>query len=147
VAEVHLSHATVQALSWMSLGTALSGVSDHLPTTPCSTNPLYGTVVDCAEGTTRQLELQPYYDARRYRRGRLTNIFITHMHGMSSPLMFNMPHASSLFLSNYILTTLKADHTMGLIGLLKNILAFPKPNTIPVIIPLYLLTHHSRMFS
>jgi len=62
-------------------------------------------MVDCAEGTTRQFEQQPYYGAQRYKRGRLTNIFITHMH---------------------------ADHTMGIIGLLKNLLAFPKPNTTPV---------------
>ena len=40
-------------------------------------------VVDCAEGTTRQFELQPSHPPALYkvRRGKVNTIFVTHMHG------------------------------------------------------------------
>lgn len=38
------------------------------------------SVVDCAEGTSRQFELQPP-GGYRAKRGKVTTIFITHMHG------------------------------------------------------------------
>ena len=50
-------------------------------------------VVDCAEGTTRQFQLQPASNKPRLNLNRITKIFITHMHGDSldpkiSPLLF-----------------------------------------------------------
>lgn len=39
------------------------------------------TVVDCAEGTVRQFAQQPYHDHRRLRMGKITKVFVTHMHG------------------------------------------------------------------
>jgi len=67
-------------------------------------------MVDCAEGTTRQFELQPLggYPSGGYRvkRGRVTTIFITYMH---------------------------ADHTMGLIGPLKAQLGTPMAGVDPVL--------------
>ncbi|KAJ3559309.1 hypothetical protein NM688_g416 [Phlebia brevispora] len=56
---------------------------------------------DCAEGTIRQFAQQPgnNYDYNRLRVSRLTKIFITHMH---------------------------ADHTMGLITVLRNVLGIPR---------------------
>ncbi|KAL4244735.1 hypothetical protein ABKN59_010203 [Abortiporus biennis] len=67
-------------------------------------------MIDCAEGTSRQFASQPWPgpDARRLKMNRLSRIFVTHMH---------------------------ADHTMGLITLLRNILgiyrAEPKPQVVP----------------
>ncbi|KAI0631875.1 beta-lactamase-like protein [Trametes polyzona] len=59
-------------------------------------------MVDCAEGTVRQFAQQPYRggEARRLRIGQVSKIFITHMH---------------------------ADHTMGLLTVLRNTLGIPKP--------------------
>ncbi|OSD02216.1 hypothetical protein PYCCODRAFT_1411075 [Trametes coccinea BRFM310] len=60
-------------------------------------------MVDCAEGTVRQFALQPYrsnVEQRRLRVSQVNKIFITHMH---------------------------ADHTMGLLTLLRNVLGIPKP--------------------
>jgi len=42
--------------------------------------PLTHLVIDCAEGTTRQFELQPP-GGHRIKRGKVTTIFVTHMHG------------------------------------------------------------------
>ncbi|GBE86099.1 Zinc phosphodiesterase ELAC protein [Sparassis crispa] len=56
-------------------------------------------MVDCAEGTARQVATQPWHDSRRIKLTRLTKIFITHMH---------------------------ADHTMGLLPLLRNVLGIPR---------------------
>ncbi|GJE90621.1 ribonuclease Z [Phanerochaete sordida] len=56
-------------------------------------------MVDCAEGTVRQFATQPYHDARRVRISDIKKVFITHMH---------------------------ADHTMGLITLLRNALGIHK---------------------
>lgn len=63
-------------------------------------------MVDCAEGTTRQFELQPQHASYRLRRGRVNTIFVTHMH---------------------------ADHTMGLIGFLKAQLGIPKLGIKPIL--------------
>ncbi|EKM50977.1 uncharacterized protein PHACADRAFT_262883 [Phanerochaete carnosa HHB-10118-sp] len=52
-------------------------------------------MVDCAEGTVRQFSTQPHRDARRVKINDVTKMFITHMH---------------------------ADHTMGIITLLRNVL-------------------------
>ncbi|KAI0942742.1 hypothetical protein AcW1_003294 [Taiwanofungus camphoratus] len=57
-------------------------------------------MVDCAEGTVRQFALQPFHDARRLKMSKISKIFITHMH---------------------------ADHTMGLLTILRNVLGIPKP--------------------
>ncbi|KAH9903124.1 beta-lactamase-like protein [Cubamyces lactineus] len=60
-------------------------------------------MVDCAEGTVRQFAQQPYRhgDFRsRLRLSQVSRIFITHMH---------------------------ADHTMGLLTVLRNVLGIPKP--------------------
>ncbi|KAK7682110.1 hypothetical protein QCA50_014696 [Cerrena zonata] len=61
---------------------------------------------DCAEGTVRQFATQPhrYADGRHLKMSRVTKIFITHMH---------------------------ADHTMGIITLLRNVLGIHKPSTEP----------------
>ena len=41
-------------------------------------------MVDCAEGTVRQFEKQPYRPGQqRLRIGQVSKIFITHMHGKS----------------------------------------------------------------
>ncbi|CAL1703017.1 unnamed protein product [Somion occarium] len=63
---------------------------------------LYGVMVDCAEGTVRQFAQQPYRfgDQRYLRIGRINKIFVTHMH---------------------------ADHTMGIITTLRNVLGIQKP--------------------
>ncbi|KAH9925676.1 beta-lactamase-like protein [Epithele typhae] len=56
---------------------------------------------DCAEGTVRQFENQPYRPGyQRVRVNQVSKIFITHMH---------------------------ADHTMGILTFLRNILGIPKP--------------------
>ncbi|KAI0357296.1 hypothetical protein OH77DRAFT_1399381, partial [Trametes cingulata] len=60
-------------------------------------------MVDCAEGTVRQFTLQPFNrntENRRLRVSQVSKIFITHMH---------------------------ADHTMGLLTVLRNVLGIPKP--------------------
>ncbi|OBZ72797.1 Zinc phosphodiesterase ELAC protein 1 [Grifola frondosa] len=57
-------------------------------------------MIDCAEGTVRQFAQQPFHDARRVKIGRLNKIFVTHLH---------------------------ADHTMGLLTILRNVLGIPKP--------------------
>ncbi|KAF8906066.1 beta-lactamase-like protein, partial [Gymnopilus junonius] len=54
-------------------------------------------MVDCAEGTTRQFFLQPYHPSQHLRVQKVTKLFVTHMH---------------------------ADHIMGIVPLLRNIL-FP----------------------
>ncbi|KAI0822037.1 beta-lactamase-like protein [Trametes gibbosa] len=61
-------------------------------------------MVDCAEGTVRQFAQQPYPGgaARRLRLSQVSKIFITHMH---------------------------ADHTMGLLTVLRNALGIPKPRS------------------
>ncbi|KAF9652811.1 hypothetical protein BDM02DRAFT_3136795 [Thelephora ganbajun] len=61
-------------------------------------------MVDCAEGTSRQFELQPPV-GHKAKRGRVATIFVTHMH---------------------------ADHTMGLIGFLKAQLGIPRAGVKPV---------------
>ena len=38
-------------------------------------------VVDCAEGTTRQFQLQPISNKPHLHLDRITKIFVTHMHG------------------------------------------------------------------
>ncbi|KAI0327438.1 hypothetical protein GY45DRAFT_1327664 [Cubamyces sp. BRFM 1775] len=63
----------------------------------------WSTVVDCAEGTVRQFAQQPYGYGNprpRLRLNQVSKIFITHMH---------------------------ADHTMGLLTVLRNALGIPKP--------------------
>jgi len=60
-------------------------------------------MVDCAEGTLRQFSRQPN-GLNRLKVSRVSKIFITHMH---------------------------ADHTMGLVPLLRNILGIPKFDTDP----------------
>ncbi|KAI0357292.1 hypothetical protein OH77DRAFT_1399539, partial [Trametes cingulata] len=60
-------------------------------------------MVDCAEGTVRQFAQQPFNrntENRRLRVSQVSKIFITHMH---------------------------ADHTMGLLTVLRNVLGIPKP--------------------
>ncbi|KAH8091789.1 beta-lactamase-like protein [Cristinia sonorae] len=61
-------------------------------------------MVDCAEGTVRQFASQPSrYGDKYYRRaGKVSKIFITHMH---------------------------ADHTMGIITLLRDALGYPRPDS------------------
>ncbi|KAI0742085.1 beta-lactamase-like protein [Daedaleopsis nitida] len=66
-------------------------------------------MVDCAEGTVRQFEAQPYRPGLpRLRMSQVSKIFITHMH---------------------------ADHTMGTLTFLRNVLGIPKPKT-PGITPM-----------
>ncbi|KAI0716034.1 beta-lactamase-like protein [Cerioporus squamosus] len=58
-------------------------------------------MVDCAEGTVRQFEAQPYRPAHpRLRTSQVSKIFITHMH---------------------------ADHCMGTLTFLRTVLGIPKP--------------------
>ncbi|KAH9846353.1 beta-lactamase-like protein [Lenzites betulinus] len=61
-------------------------------------------MVDCAEGTVRQFAQQPYVapPGRKLRLSQVSKIFITHMH---------------------------ADHTMGLLTVLRNALGIPKPRS------------------
>jgi len=62
---------------------------------------VFSSVVDCAEGTVRQFAQQPTKGPHRLRINRVDKIFITHMH---------------------------ADHTMGVITLLRNVLGIaPDP--------------------
>ncbi|KAI0086020.1 beta-lactamase-like protein [Irpex rosettiformis] len=62
-------------------------------------------MVDCAEGTVRQFAQQPLSSTQRLKVNSVNRIFITHMH---------------------------ADHSMGLITLLRNILGFaPDPHAPP----------------
>ncbi|KAH9840859.1 beta-lactamase-like protein [Rhodofomes roseus] len=56
-------------------------------------------MVDCAEGTVRQVLQQPFRGGDRVKLSRLTKVFITHMH---------------------------ADHTAGVLTLLRNTLGIPK---------------------
>ncbi|KAI0078567.1 hypothetical protein K474DRAFT_1696943 [Panus rudis PR-1116 ss-1] len=61
-------------------------------------------MVDCAEGTVRQFALQPWRfgNPRHLKMSKVKKVFITHMH---------------------------ADHTMGIITLLRNVLGIPKSTT------------------
>lgn len=62
-------------------------------------------MVDCAEGTTRQFLLQPFsHNHSNARVAQVQKIFITHMH---------------------------ADHIMGLVPLLRNVL-MPPPTDLPL---------------
>ncbi|KZT05689.1 uncharacterized protein LAESUDRAFT_726614 [Laetiporus sulphureus 93-53] len=61
-------------------------------------------MVDCAEGTVRQFAQQPWRDYRKVKIMRVNKIFVTHMH---------------------------ADHTAGLITMLRNVLGIPKPSAPP----------------
>lgn len=72
-------------------------------------------VVDCAEGTTRQFQLQPASNKPHLNLNRIAKIFITHMHGN---------FIKSIISAVYDL--LLADHIMGIVPLLRNIL-FPPP--------------------
>jgi ribonuclease Z len=72
-------------------------------------------VVDCAEGTTRQFALQPHYTKPHVRIQKVSKIFITHMHGWG-------PHIYREYYSNSPI----ADHIMGIVPFLRNVL-FPPP--------------------
>ena len=77
------------------------------------------SVVDCAEGTVRQFAQQPYKDHRRLRISRLTKVLITHMHGQYSSYVLCIMMRKSMRPA--------ADHTMGLITVLRIVLGIPKP--------------------
>ena len=83
-------------------------------------------VFDCAEGTVRQYALQPYHDARRVKINDLNKIFITHMHGKLAFAVGKFP----ALLTDFGV----ADHTMGIITILRNALGIFKgdPHTPPV---------------
>ena len=71
-------------------------------------------MVDCAEGTARQFEMQPRgRGVETLRAQRVTKLFVTHMHG-----------TNSCFLSLTLLTSVAADHVMGIVPFLRHIL-FP----------------------
>ncbi|RPD64308.1 hypothetical protein L227DRAFT_650479 [Lentinus tigrinus ALCF2SS1-6] len=73
---------------------------------PLGTGSLW--MFDCAEGTVRQFEAQPYRPAHpRLRASQVSKVFITHMH---------------------------ADHTMGTLTFLRTVLGIPKPK-LPGVIP------------
>ncbi|KDR73419.1 hypothetical protein GALMADRAFT_251075 [Galerina marginata CBS 339.88] len=60
-------------------------------------------MVDCAEGTTRQFALQPFHAKPHLRIQKIAKIFITHMH---------------------------ADHIMGIVPLLRNLLFPPRDDNV-----------------
>jgi ribonuclease Z len=74
----------------------------------------WSLVVDCAEGTLRQFAWQPYR-AHRLKVSRLTKIFITHMHGKISNVYVATWHNIHT-----------ADHTMGLVTILRSALGMPQ---------------------
>ena len=76
-------------------------------------------MVDCAEGTLRQFALQPY--GKSYlKSNKITKLFITHMHGTLSE--------AQLFRLSFVF---QADHVMGIVPLLRNLLYPPTTTNLP----------------
>ncbi|TFK26392.1 hypothetical protein FA15DRAFT_292579 [Coprinopsis marcescibilis] len=100
-----------QNMSIMFLGTASGGgpsESRNCSSLACDfMDDLSLWLVDCAEGTQRQFQLQPQ-EGFKYRVNKVTKIFITHMH---------------------------ADHIMGIVPLLRNLLCAPELGLAPAYSP------------
>jgi hypothetical protein len=84
------------------------------------------TVIDGAEGTSRQFSLQPPKNAAKALKvSQVSKIFVTHMH-CESVFKCSAVHLLQPDTRDCII----ADHVMGLPTLLRNILGFPHPEDI-----------------